>query len=115
MKVPIKKSPQDIKDKYNLLSLVTSNGFVYIKIKKGMYGLKKAAMLVYKNLIKKLKKDGYTPIPHTDNYLKHEKYSTIFCLCVDDFGVKHFEYMASDMILHVDSNAAYLVQDGARS
>ena len=71
MKVPIRKFPQDIKDKYNLNSIVSTNGFVYIKIKKGMYGLKQAAMLAYKNLIKNLKLDGYSPIEHTDSYWKH--------------------------------------------
>ena len=52
MKVPIRYFPNDIQDKYNLQSIVTTNGFIYIKIKKGMYGLKQAAALAYNNLIK---------------------------------------------------------------
>ena len=40
MKVNISHFPKDIKDKYSLHTLVTNNNFIYIKIKKGMYGLK---------------------------------------------------------------------------
>ena len=47
MKVPIKYFPQDIIDQYHLLDLLHSNGCIYIKIKKGMYGLKQASVLAY--------------------------------------------------------------------
>ena len=40
MKVHIKHIPEDITLKYNLHTKVTSNDYVYIKIKKVMYGLK---------------------------------------------------------------------------
>lgn len=56
-----------------------------------MYGLKQAAVLVYNNLIKNLKYDGYKPIPQTDSYWQHTKYPTIFCRYVDDFSVKKFQ------------------------
>ena len=42
--------PQDIRDQYNLHDKV-SDGYVYIKIKKGMYGLKQAAILAYRQLV----------------------------------------------------------------
>ena len=40
MKVPYKHLTEDIKKKYNLHTKFTSNNYVYIRIKKGMYGLK---------------------------------------------------------------------------
>ena len=40
MRIHLRHIPQDIRDKYHINSLVHSNNFVYIKIKKGMYGLK---------------------------------------------------------------------------
>ena len=52
--------------------------------------MKQASLLAYNNLIKNLQQDGYHPIPHTDSNWRHEKYPTIFCLCVDKFGVKYF-------------------------
>ena len=79
MDIPIKKFPQDIIDQYELLQKVTADGYVYVKIKKGLYGLKQAAVLGFDHLVENLKDFGYEPIPHAK-----------FCLCVDDFGVKHF-------------------------
>ena len=79
----------DIQVKYNLKNLVTANNFIYIKLKKGMYGLKQAAILAYNNLINNLKDDGYSPIKLTDSYWKHKKCPTVFCLCIDDFGIKY--------------------------
>ena len=52
MRIPYNIMPQDIIDKYNLTEKVCEDGFIYIKIKKGMYGLKKAAILAYKQLVK---------------------------------------------------------------
>ena len=50
MKVKYKHFPRDIKEKYNLHDRVTPDGYVYIKIKKGMYGFKQAAILAYDHL-----------------------------------------------------------------
>ena len=47
MKMAFKYFPEDIRQKYNLYDLV-HDGYIYIKIKKGMYGLKQAALLAYK-------------------------------------------------------------------
>ena len=54
---------QDIREKYNSDELVDGDGYVYIKIKKGMYGLKQAAILAYKQLKKHLEPYGYEPVP----------------------------------------------------
>ena len=50
MKVPYKNFPPDIQKRYNLDSKVTESGHVFIRIKKGMYGLKQAAILAYNNM-----------------------------------------------------------------
>ena len=89
MKVPFKYFPQDIVNKYKLQDKIHNN-YILIKISKGMYGLKQAAVLAYENLIKNLKPFGYEPIPHTDCFWQHKSYPTKFCLCVDDFGMKYF-------------------------
>ena len=47
MKVHYKYFPDDIRKRYNLDELVHSNDYVYIKIQKGIYGLKQAAILAY--------------------------------------------------------------------
>ena len=54
-----------------------------------MYGLKQAAVLAYQNLSKLLITAGYYPITNSQGMWKHVTKPTIFCLCVDDFGVKY--------------------------
>ena len=58
-------------------------------MKKGMYGLKQAARLAYDALVKTLKMHGCAPDKYCPHIWKHESRDTIFCLCVDDFGVKY--------------------------
>ena len=41
IRIPLKIIPQEIIDDYNLTSLVDYQGWIYMRIKKGMYGLKK--------------------------------------------------------------------------
>lgn len=50
MRVKYKHIPEDIKKRYNLAEKVTSDDYIYIKIKKGMHGLKQAALLAYNHL-----------------------------------------------------------------
>ena len=56
-----------------------------------MYELKQAAVLAYENLSTLLKKAGYTPIIGSLGIWTHKTRKTIFCLCVDDFGVKYYK------------------------
>ena len=68
------------------------DGYVYIKIKKGMYGLKQSAILAYKHLSFFLNGADYSRIIRTLGLWKHLTKQTIFCLCVDDFGVKYYTF-----------------------
>ena len=54
MKVKIKYFPADIQKAYNLLNLVSIDGYVYCRIVKNMYGLKQAAQIAYDLLQKRL-------------------------------------------------------------
>ena len=90
MKVSYKHIPPNIKTHYNLNAKVTENGYIYIKIKKGMYGLCQAAILAYQYLQQTLKPHGYYLVPGTVGLWKHQHQPIHFCLCVDDFGVKYF-------------------------
>ena len=42
--------------------MLYTDGYIYIKIKGNMYGLKQVSVLVYKNLFKILTVVNYTPI-----------------------------------------------------
>ena len=105
MKVHIKYFPEDIRQRYKLHEKVTASGHIYIRIKKGMYGLKQAAILAYANLKKNLATHGYRPIVGTAGMWEHNTRTTKFCVCVDDFGVKYF---SSDDAQHLlDSLGKY--------
>ena len=89
MKIPSRYIPPDIYHKYNLHTKIQNN-YVYCKIKKRMYGLKKVALLAYNFQQNNLAPFGYKPIPHTIDLWKHDTKPITFCFCIDDFGVKYF-------------------------
>ena len=72
MKVHIKYFPQDIIDQYSLLSLQDVNGYIFIKISKGMYGLKQATILAYQQLALQLKAADYVPIIGSIGMWRHK-------------------------------------------
>ncbi len=58
MKMPLSLFPQDIIDHYGLNDKAL-NGYVYMEIHKGMYGLPQAGILANKQLKKRLAIHGY--------------------------------------------------------
>jgi hypothetical protein len=62
--IPISMVPAEIMDEYNLHALV-HNGYLYVEVPKGMYGLPQAGLLANVLLAKRLAKHGYSPVPHT--------------------------------------------------
>ena len=95
MRVPYKHFPADIRQRYNLDTIVHDN-YIYIRIQKGMPGLKQAALLAYEHLKSSLAPYSYYPIPGTIGLWKHKTRRTIFCLCVDDFGIKYWSKEDAD-------------------
>ena len=73
-------------DAYNLHDCV-KNGYVYMEIRMGLYGLPQAGMLANKFLKENLALDGYCEVPHTPGLWKHFCRPILFTLVVD-FGVK---------------------------
>ena len=100
MRVPYHRLPQDIKDTYNLDTIVTPDNYVYIKINKGMYGLKQAAILAYQHIKNALSLQGYHPVVGTTGLWKHKTRPIYFCLCVDDFGIKYYDKANVHHLLH---------------
>ena len=90
---------------YNLVDKVTSDGFVYIKIQKGMYDLLQARNLAQELLEKCLNQHGYHQSLLTPGLWQHDFHPVSFTLCVDDFGIKyvgreHAEHLASILSKH---------------
>ena len=110
MRVRLKHFPPDIQERYHLKELATSDGWVYIRISKGMYGLRNAAILAYNNLRSKLLPFGYVPVEGTVGLWKHNTRRIKFCLCVDDFGIQYNTKEDADHLLNaIKSNYNYTV------
>jgi hypothetical protein len=60
MKMMLSRFPEEIVNKYNLNALAV-DGWVYIEIRKGMYGLKQAGLLANQLLQTRLAPFGYYP------------------------------------------------------
>jgi hypothetical protein len=68
MKMLLSRFPEEIVQKYNLNALAV-DGWVYIEIRKGMYGLKQAGLLANQLLQTRLAPFGYYPARHTPGTL----------------------------------------------
>ena len=88
MRIPVTTIPADIFDLYNLSGLVY-NGYVYVEIRRGMYGLPQAGRIANDELLPHLAKHGYHQSKHIAGLFTHETRPIKFCLVVDDFGVQY--------------------------
>ena len=88
MRMKIHLIPQAIIDQYDLMPKVY-NGYVYMEIMHGMYGLPQAGILANKLLKKRLEPFGYREVQHTPGLYKHDWRPIAFTLVVDDFGIKY--------------------------
>jgi len=82
--------PQEVWDDPRYDIHIADDGYVYLEIRRGMYGLKEADIIAFNQLVKKLAPHGYEPMPFTPGLWRHRTKPTTFVLCVDDFGVKYF-------------------------
>jgi hypothetical protein len=88
MKMLLSRFPEEIIQKYNLNDLAV-DGWVYIEIRKGMYGLKQAGLLANQLLQTRLAPFVYYPARHTPGLWLHKTRPVSFTLVVDDFAVKY--------------------------
>ena len=83
MKDQYQHIPEDMQSIYNLYTKVTAKNYIYIRIKKGVYGFKQAAILAYGNLKRSLLPFVYAPVIGTVGVWKHDTCLTTFYICVD--------------------------------
>ena len=93
--------PDEIINEYNLRDFVDENGFVYMEINKGMYGLLQAGILANRQLTKFLAPDGDHPCTFTPGLWKHKDRPILFTLVVDDFGIKYVGHPHAEHLLKV--------------
>jgi hypothetical protein len=88
IKMLLSLSTEEIVQTYNLNALAV-DGWVYIEIRKGMYGLKQAGLLANQLLQTHLAPFGYYPARHTPGLWLHKMQPISSTLVVDDFAVKY--------------------------
>jgi hypothetical protein len=88
MKMLLSRFPEEILQKYNLNALAV-DGWVYIEIRKGMYGLKQVGLLANQLLQNRFSPFGYYPERHTSGLWLHKTWPISFTLVVDDLEVKY--------------------------
>eukprot|EP00804_Cyclotella_cryptica_P007584 CCRYP_010663-RA/>CCRYP_010663-RA protein AED:0.17 eAED:0.17 QI:0/0/0/1/1/1/2/0/834 len=89
MQLKLSDIPDHIIELYKLDKLVTTDGYVYVLIQKGMYGLPQVGIIAQQLLEKRLAIKGYGQSSITPGFWKHDWRPISFTLCVDDFGVKY--------------------------
>jgi len=99
MRIKADLVPEEFKTQYNLHNKI-KNGFIYMEIRRGMYGLPQSGILANKLLKKHLAAEGYFELPHTPGLFKHTSRPVQFSLVVDDFGIK---YTGKDNLDHLIS------------
>ncbi len=98
LKIHLSQIPEEVIDEYNLRDIATPDGYVYIKVTKGMYGLPQAGLLANELLEKRLNEHGYKQSMLIPGLWKHDTWDITFTLVVDDFGIK---YIAKADAIHL--------------
>ena len=111
MRLKLTDIPKEIIQEYNLTELATPDGWVYIEISRGMYGLPQAGLLAQKQLEERLEKHGYKQSKIIPGYWTHSWRPISFTLVVDDFGVKYTRKEDVDDLLAVLKNEYEVSED----
>ena len=79
----------NIVEQYNLKEKAMKDGYIYVAIKRGMYGLPQASILAQDLLVKRLNKHGFTQSKYILGLWTHTWRPICFTLVVDEFGIKY--------------------------
>ena len=89
VRIKLTDIPAEVIVEYNLRDKADENGYVYVEVRKGMYGLPQAGILAQELLEERLAKHGFSQSKVVPGYWKHKTLPIDFTLVVDDFGVKY--------------------------
>ena len=112
VKMRLANIPDEVVKEYKLHKnvKVTDNGFVYVEVRKGMYGLPQAGILTQQLLKTHLNQRGYYQNTIVPGIWKHKWRLVQFTLVVDNFGVKyvgkeHTQHLIDTVKTHYDLKA----------
>jgi hypothetical protein len=92
-RIRLEDLPEEIITEYKLDEIATPDGWVYIRITKGMYGLPQSGAIANELLEKRLNAEGYFQSKIVPGFWKHRSRDLQFVLVVDDFGIKYLYLM----------------------
>ena len=110
MKIPLALFPEWIKTQYNL-DPHAKDGFVFLEIRRAVWGLPQAGILANKLLRKRLKPHGYYKCINTPGLWRHETRPITFSLVVDDFGVKYVGKEHADHLINCLKEETYKLME----
>jgi hypothetical protein len=90
-RIKLSDIPEEVIQEYNLREKATPDGWVYIMVVRGMYGLPQAGSLGHDLLEERLNKEGYFQSQIAPGLWKHKTRDIKFVLVVDDFGIKYLK------------------------
>ena len=90
MKIPLTLFPQWIIKQYELEKRV-HNGYIYLELRRSVWGLPQARILANKRLKRKLAPFGYQECKNTPGLWYHKTHSITFMLVVNNFGAKYID------------------------
>ena len=90
LKLKLSNLPEDVIEQYGLKYKTASEAYVYVEIRKGIYGLPQEGLLAQELLEQRLQKQGYTQSKVTPDSWTHAWQPITFTLVIDDFGIKNF-------------------------
>merc|ERR1711884_368599 len=88
MRIKLDLIPLSIQLAYDLASKVDADGYVYVRIRGALYGLKESGRIANEDVVDLLSAHGYKESPLTPGLFTHETRDISFTLVVDDFGIK---------------------------
>eukprot|EP00804_Cyclotella_cryptica_P006250 CCRYP_010108-RA/>CCRYP_010108-RA protein AED:0.40 eAED:0.40 QI:0/-1/0/1/-1/1/1/0/258 len=84
MRLKLANIPAAIIDLYKLRD-IAQDGYVFVRIQKGMYGLPQAGIIAQQLLEQRLQANGYHQSKLNPGFWTHDMRPICFALCVDDF------------------------------
>jgi hypothetical protein len=110
MKIPLALFPVWTIEQYNLQNLAL-DGWLYIKMRRVVWGLPQAGILANKQLHRKLALFGYHKSANTPGLWRHEFRPLTFTLVVDNFGIKFVNKADVDYLIASIKKTYTLTED----
>jgi hypothetical protein len=100
-KIKLSDKPEEVIKEYNLHQYATPDGWVYIKVSRGMYGLPQAGSLCHNLLEQRLNKERYFQCQIVPALWKHNIKPIQCVLVVNNFGIKYLKNEDLDHLIQM--------------